>query len=114
MFFVGFLSFEIRSGFPVVLLRLTVGIVDEGICDITACVREHEDEFVQATMHKSQEEMRKSQREARKILEASEARIHKLDGIIQRLYEDNVEGEITDKGFRKLDAGCEEELLLCC
>lgn len=45
----------------------------EGIRDITAYVREHEDEFVQATMHKSQEEMRKSQREARKILEASEA-----------------------------------------
>lgn len=60
-------------------------------------------------MHKSQEEMRKSQREARKELEASETRIRKLDGIIQQLYEDNVEGKISDERFRKLDAGCEEE-----
>lgn len=29
MFFVGFLSLEIRSGLPVVLLRLTVEIIDE-------------------------------------------------------------------------------------
>jgi site-specific DNA recombinase len=81
----------------------------EGIRDITAYAREHEDEFVQAAMHKSQEEMRKSQREARKELEASEARIRKLDGIIQHLYEDNVEGKITDERFRKLDVGYEEE-----
>lgn len=53
--------------------------------------------------------MRKSQREARKELEASETRIRKLDGIIQQLYEDNVEGKISDERFRKLDAGYEEE-----
>lgn len=74
----------------------------EGIRDITAYAREHEDEFVQAAMKKSQEEMRKSMRDARKELEASEIRIRKLDGIIQHLYEDNIEGKITDERFRKL------------
>lgn len=81
----------------------------EGIRDITAYAREHEDEFVQAAMRKSQEEMRRSQREARKELEASETRIRKLDDIIQHLYEDNIEGKISDERFRKLNTGYEDE-----
>ena len=36
-------------------------------------------------------------------------RIHALDGIIQRLYEDNVSGKISDERFAKLSAGYEEE-----
>ncbi|MGF0022016.1 DUF4368 domain-containing protein [Acidaminococcus fermentans] len=81
----------------------------EGLRNITAYAREHEDEFVQAAMHKSQEEMRKSQREARKELEASGTRIRKLDGIIQHLYEDNLDGKISNERFIKLNANYEEE-----
>lgn len=38
-----------------------------------------------------------------------EERIGKLDGIIQRLYEDNVEGKISDERFAKLSASYEAE-----
>ena len=36
-------------------------------------------------------------------------RISKLDKIIQRLYEDNVEGEISDKRFAKMSSNYEAE-----
>ena len=36
-------------------------------------------------------------------------RITKLDGIIQRLYEDNLDGKISDERFAKLSASYEAE-----
>lgn len=35
-------------------------------------------------------------------LEQSQTRISKLDEIIQRLYEDNIEGKISDERFAKM------------
>lgn len=81
----------------------------EGIRDITAFACEHEDEFVAAAMKKSQDELKRSQREARKELETAEQRISRLDRIIQHLYEDNLEGKITDERFVKLSKSYEAE-----
>ena len=41
----------------------------------------------------------KGLREAKRELEQSKSRIRKLDDIIQKLYEDNVDGKISDEGF---------------
>ncbi len=81
----------------------------DGIRNITAYAREHEDEFVEAAMRKSQDEIRKSLRDAKRELETAHSRIGKLDGIIRHLYEDNLEGKITDERFVKLSKGYEEE-----
>ncbi|MBE5754977.1 MAG: DUF4368 domain-containing protein, partial [Clostridiales bacterium] len=40
---------------------------------------------------------------------AAKARISKLDSIIQRLYEDNIEGKVSDERFAKLTATYEAE-----
>ena len=81
----------------------------DGIRSITAYVREHEDEFVRMVTKKSQEELSRSLRDSKRELEQAQARIHKLDEIIQRLYEDNIEGKITDERFSRMSASYEEE-----
>jgi hypothetical protein len=45
----------------------------------------------------------------RKALTQAEKRIQELDNIIQRLYEDNVSGKLTDERFIKLSQGYERE-----
>lgn len=42
-------------------------------------------------------------------LEQSTARINKLDTIIQKLYEDNIEGKISDESFSKMNDSYENE-----
>lgn len=81
----------------------------DGIRNVTAYAREHEDEFVEMITKKSKTELDKSLRESKRELEQSQARIHKLDEIIQRLYEDNIEGKISDERFMKMTENYENE-----
>ena len=76
---------------------------------VTAYAREHEDEFVRLVTQKSKQETERNLRESKKELEAAKARVTKLDGIIQRLYEDNIEGKVSDERFAKLTATYEAE-----
>lgn len=48
-------------------------------------------------------------REYKKELEQSQARVSKLDFFIQRLYEDNVEGKVSDEQFIKMSSTYEKE-----
>ena len=75
----------------------------------TSYAREHEDEFVRLVTQKSKQETERNLRESKKELEAAKARVTKLDGIIQRLYEDNIEGKVSDERFAKLTATYEAE-----
>ncbi|MFY9120598.1 MAG: DUF4368 domain-containing protein, partial [Syntrophomonadaceae bacterium] len=58
---------------------------------------------------KSQAELDRSLRDGKRDLEQAQNRIRKLDEIIQRLYEDNIEGKISDERFVKMSASYEEE-----
>ncbi|MEJ1731185.1 recombinase, partial [Escherichia coli] len=51
----------------------------------------------------------RSLRENKRELEQATQRIRKLDEIIQRLYEDNIEGKISDERFAKMTANYEAE-----
>ena len=68
----------------------------DGIRNITAYAREHEAEFVKMVTKQKRAEVDRSLRDGKRELEQAQARIRKLDEIIQRLYEDNVEGKISD------------------
>ena len=81
----------------------------DGIRGITEFARKHESEFVAMVMKQSKSESEKGLRECKRELEQSEARAHKLDGIIQKLYEDNLEGKISDDRFAKMSANYEAE-----
>ena len=76
---------------------------------MTAYVREHEDEFVEMVTKLSKAEAEKALRDEKRELELAEARVYKLDTIIQRLYEDNVEGRISDERFAKMSENYESE-----
>lgn len=84
-------------------------ILLDSIRQITSYEREHESEFVEMVANKSQAEINKSQRDNRRELEHSYKRMEKLDTIIQKLYEDNVEGKISDERFMKKSTSYEDE-----
>lgn len=71
----------------------------DGIRNVTAFARDHEDEFVEMVTKKKKAEMNQALRDSRHELEQAQARIHRLDDLIQRLYEDNVDGKISDERF---------------
>ena len=81
----------------------------DGIRRVTAFARDHENEFVEMVTKKTRTELDKSMRDGKRELEQSQARISKLDEIIQRLYEDNIEGKISDERFAKMTANYEAE-----
>lgn len=76
---------------------------------VTAFARTHEDEFLQLVTDLSEKELNKTSRDNRKELEQANQRIRKLDTIIQKLYEDNIEGKISDERFIKLSGNYETE-----
>lgn len=81
----------------------------DGIRQITAFARAHEDEFVQMVTSKTRMALDKSLRDDKRELEQSQARIAKLDDITQRLYEDNISGKVSDERFAKMTANYEAE-----
>ena len=77
---------------------------------VTAYAREHEDEFVQLiTTRQSEKELNKQLRDSNRELSQAESRIEKLDLLIQRLYEDNVNGKISDERFTRMTKTSEDE-----
>lgn len=81
----------------------------DGIRRVTAFARDHENDFVEMVTKKTRTDLDKSMRDSKRELEQSQARISKLDEIIQRLYEDNIEGKISDERFAKMTANYEAE-----
>ena len=76
---------------------------------ITAYAREHEQDFIELVAKKSEKELNQQMKDSRKELESAIARIARLDTLVQRLYEDNVDGKISDERFEKLSATYEAE-----
>ncbi len=74
-------------------------LILEQLQEVMAYAKENEDKFIELVASQSRKEMEKSLREAKKEYDAAKARCSKLDDIIQRLYEDNVDGKIGDERF---------------
>lgn len=79
------------------------------IQQVTAFARDHEDEFIELVIKSNAKSVEREIRESKKEFEQAQARISKLDTIIQRLYEDNIEGKISDERFMKMSATYEAE-----
>ena len=58
---------------------------------------------------KSRKAADKALRDAKREMEQAGKRMRKLDLLIQRLYEDNVDGKVSDERFTKLTATYENE-----
>jgi len=102
---------KVKGGCSSHLIRNVVveELLLDGIRNITAFARDYEDDFVEMVTKKTRIDFDKSMRDGKRELEQSEIRINKLDEIIQRLYEDNIEGKISDERFAKMNANYEAE-----
>lgn len=84
-------------------------LVLQNLQRIVAYAREDEDEFASRIMEKKLAVQRVEQEQSKRKLEKQKRRIAELDMIIQKLYEDNVTGKLTDERFAKLSASYEKE-----
>ena len=76
---------------------------------ITAYAREHENDFIQLVTRQSEKELSRQLRDSNRELAQAETRIEKLDVIMQRLYEDNLEGKISDERYARMSTSYEAE-----
>lgn len=74
-----------------------------------AFVRERESEFVELLTKKNARDLNRQFRKCSRELEQVTQRITKLDSIIPRLYEDNLDGKISDERFAKMTATYEQK-----
>ena len=81
----------------------------EKLQNLLSFIGRHEAIFVRLKMAQSQEEMNRNLRDGKRELEQATARMQKPDSIIQRLYEDNIDGKISDERFAKMTASYEQE-----
>ena len=72
-------------------------------------VRERESECMELLTKKNERDLNRQFRECSRELEQATQRISKLDSIIQRLYEDNLDGKISEERFAKMTATYEQE-----
>lgn len=81
----------------------------EDLKRITAFAKNHEEEFTQVVLNQFEQDLSQKQRKDERTFEDEKARMKSLDTIIEKLYEDNVFGKISDDGFRRMSAGYEAE-----
>ena len=79
------------------------------IREIFYYAKDHEDEFVNRVLSKTKSEAARNLHKSRIELQQVQDRIDRLDGIIQHLYEDNLDGKISDERFMKLTLNYEKE-----
>jgi len=69
----------------------------------------YEDEFVKAVIGHSQQAEQTDRKLKEKELKALLARDEELDGLFERIYEDNVSGKISDERFSRMSRRYEDE-----
>ena len=88
-------------------------VVEELLLDdirrVTQFARENEDAFLRLVSDVNEKEAEKQFKDYHKDLAQARMRCAKLDAIIQRLYEDNIEGKISDERFQKMTLSYEQE-----
>lgn len=81
---------------------------------LTKYASHYENDFVKAVMGRSKQTHAEECQSRRKRLETLISRDTELDKLFERLYEDNVNGKITDERFRRLGANYEQEQAELC
>ena len=76
---------------------------------LTKFVSLYEDEFVKAVIGQSQQAEQTDRKLKEKELKTLLARDEELDGLFERIYEDNVSGKLSDDRFAKMSQRYEDE-----
>lgn len=84
-------------------------LVLQNLQRVIAYVQEDESEFVRLVTRNLNAAQTEELEQAKRLLEKNMRRADELDTIIQRLYEDNISGKLTDDRFKKLSEAYEQE-----
>ena len=84
-------------------------MVLDNIKQVISYISSYEDLFIKEKLATSLEEQRKEDITNKKLLSQYEKRVKDIDNLIQRIYEDNVSGKITDERFATLSLNYERE-----
>lgn len=84
-------------------------IVSEHMRSTIACISAHEEAFRKAMRKREKVEAEKTLTSKRRQLEQSSKRISKLDQLFKHIYEDNVNGKLSDSRFKMLADDYEQE-----
>ena len=84
-------------------------LVLENLREVISFAREDTERFVHQAMSNHMETQMKEQEQDRQMLAQQERRISEIDNIISRLYEDNINGKLTDERFIKMSTDYERE-----
>ena len=76
---------------------------------LTKLASHYEDDFVKAVMGSSQQSVALDRKLKEKELAALQVRDEELDGLFERIYEDNVSGKLSDDRFSKMSRRYEDE-----
>ena len=89
--------------------EILADLVLENMRNVISYARDYEDKFVQQVTDNTLAEQMKEQTLIKRQLEQQTRRISEIDTIIQRLYEDNISGKLSDERFSKMSATYERE-----
>jgi len=84
-------------------------LVLDNLRKVISYVRDYENEFVQQVTSNTLAEQMKQHSALKRQLEQQTRRINEIDTIIQRLYEDNISGKLSDERFSKMSTTYERE-----
>ena len=87
---------------------LTAGVLSN-LRKVTSYAAKHEARFMKLLIEQNEDGDRRRNAAKKKELEAAEKRIAELSAIFKRLYEDSVNGRISDERFTELSADYEAE-----
>lgn len=104
-------TYRSRRGCSAHYIRTVVleQLVLENLQKVISFAQFNEDAFLEMLMDGRKKALDVKQASTKRALIKQERRITELDTIIQKLYEDNVCGKLTDERFAKLSAGYEQE-----
>ena len=81
----------------------------ENLQDLTSFVSAYEDEFVRTVMDANMKQHNKDLAQKKKAFKGKQNRIAELDDLFTRIYEDNVNGKISDERFVQMSQRYENE-----
>ena len=84
-------------------------LVKENLKQVVRLASEDEQEFVRRLTNRNAQERAAQERTLKSKLTTKEQRIKELDGIIKRLYEDNITGKLSDERFKIFSTDYEDE-----
>ena len=87
---------------------MTAGVLSN-LRQVTEYAAKHESRFVKLLIQQNEIGGKRKTAAATKQLEQAQERIAEVSRIIKRLYEDNVNGKISDERFMELSADYEQE-----